>query len=249
MRKDDKKIDSTPPDHHARRIRESLEAWAATIRDDPIRSALGRTVHANFEATAQQAAAALAPQEGDGISAAQLQSLTRGLISLAVREEMKWITDIAGVCETPAEARFAIGLETVIKAGDLVAFWKLPGDEAGAKTLFGDIEQAQEDGIDQVFEIEPQAMVGEEPGARYRLDFLIKSLKVTGDRSSPIRQVELGVEIDGRLHATDASRAHDAERDDFLASRGIIVRRFTGKQIYDDPYGCASRVIERLLTS
>lgn len=45
----------------------------------------------------------------------------------------------------------------------------------------------------------------------------------------------LVVEVDGDSHETDAGRAHDKRRDDFLKDQGFRVLRFDNSQVLDGP--------------
>jgi very-short-patch-repair endonuclease len=73
--------------------------------------------------------------------------------------------------------------------------------------------------------IEPQKQVGP-----YRVDFLIAD--------------QLVVEVDGYLYhrATRDQLIRDYTRDRYLASKGYTVMRFSGYEVWDDPWRCAHEV-------
>lgn len=55
------------------------------------------------------------------------------------------------------------------------------------------------------------------------------------------------VECDGKeFHSSSEQRAHDKERDDFMERAGLLVLRFTGKEITSNLQACVIRIIEEL---
>lgn len=83
----------------------------------------------------------------------------------------------------------------------------------------------------------PQAKIG-----NYRLDFLIAHVSPDGSK------IFVAVECDGHdFHErTKAQAAHDKMRDRFVTARGIKVLRFTGSEIYNDPFGCWAETLNVL---
>ena len=79
--------------------------------------------------------------------------------------------------------------------------------------------------------IQPQARVGE-----YFADFLLQN---NGGLFA-------AVEIDGHeFHQKTKEQAErDHRRDREFARRGIFVLRFTGSEVFRDPFGCAVEVVE-----
>jgi very-short-patch-repair endonuclease len=73
--------------------------------------------------------------------------------------------------------------------------------------------------------VEPQKQIGP-----YRVDFLIAD--------------QLVVEIDGYLYhrATREQLIRDYTRDRYLAAKGYTVMRFSGYEVWDDPWRCAHEV-------
>jgi very-short-patch-repair endonuclease len=73
--------------------------------------------------------------------------------------------------------------------------------------------------------VDPQKQIGP-----YRVDFLIAD--------------QLVVEIDGYLYhrATRNQLIHDYTRDRYLAAHGYTVMRFSGYEVWDDPWRCAHEV-------
>lgn len=78
--------------------------------------------------------------------------------------------------------------------------------------------------------ITPQAQIG-----KYRVDFLIE------DAATGVRAV---LECDGHdFHERTKEQAQkDRSRDRELQSKGYLVLRYTGSEIYRDPWKCASDV-------
>lgn len=71
---------------------------------------------------------------------------------------------------------------------------------------------------------------------RYRVDFLVFS-----DGNC------VAVELDGHeFHKSREDRSRDAERDRWLAGRKIQTIRWTGSQVYADPQGCVSELLNVL---
>lgn len=69
------------------------------------------------------------------------------------------------------------------------------------------------------------------PIGPYRVDFMLTGLE----------KDQLVVEVDGHeFHEkTKAQAQHDKERDRFLISQGFQVARFTGSEVFADPFQCA----------
>jgi very-short-patch-repair endonuclease len=80
------------------------------------------------------------------------------------------------------------------------------------------------------------------PVGKYKADFLF-SLKATDGSAK-----ELVVEIDGHdFHErTKAQAAHDKARDRWMTGTNYQVMRFTGSEVYANPFKCATEVAERL---
>ena len=71
---------------------------------------------------------------------------------------------------------------------------------------------------------------------RYRLDFLV----FYGGSA-------VAVELDGHdWHKTKEQRGHDAARDRWFAARKVTTLRFTGSQVFADPQGCVSELLNIL---
>lgn len=73
----------------------------------------------------------------------------------------------------------------------------------------------------------------------YRLDFAIVS---TEDPAAP----RVAIECDGHDYheRTKEQAAADKRRDRELTSRGWVVIRYTGSEIWDDPIGCATTAVD-----
>jgi very-short-patch-repair endonuclease len=86
-----------------------------------------------------------------------------------------------------------------------------------------------------IFTVHPQIEIG-----NYRVDFLIKSK--SGD-------TQIVVECDGHdFHEkTKEQAAKDKKRDRYLVGRGFKVLRFTGHEIWKDPWLCALEVNDLIM--
>lgn len=76
----------------------------------------------------------------------------------------------------------------------------------------------------------------------YRADFFFKVV----DKDGTLRQ--LVVEVDGHdFHErTKAQAAHDKSRDRWMTGNGYHVMRFTGSEVYANPFKCAQDVADRI---
>lgn len=87
------------------------------------------------------------------------------------------------------------------------------------------------------------ALLAQAPFDPYRPDFAVVSYFEKDCDTLPWL---LLVEADGHnFHErTKEQAARDRSRDRFFASRGAVVLRFTGSEIYADADGCACEVVE-----
>lgn len=84
---------------------------------------------------------------------------------------------------------------------------------------------------DYIFTVESQVSVG-----IYFADFVL---------FSNIESVDFVVEIDGHeAHKTKEQRFNDYRRERFLQKEGYIVIRFTGSEVFVDPYKCIEDIEE-----
>lgn len=83
--------------------------------------------------------------------------------------------------------------------------------------------------------IYPQVDIGP-----YRADFYFEAF----DKESGERWFQMIIECDGHVfhEKTKEQARRDKKRDRWFQSRGIIVLRFTGSEVWGDPYECASEV-------
>lgn len=105
--------------------------------------------------------------------------------------------------------------------------------EAEARLLAGDIPNP----VTTLF-VRPQAKIG-----GYRVDFLVHAHDHK-DRSKGRRR--LVIECDGhQFHErTKEQAAKDRSRDRWLTSHDYDVFRFTGSEIWRNPWGCAEQVLD-----
>jgi very-short-patch-repair endonuclease len=85
--------------------------------------------------------------------------------------------------------------------------------------------------------LEQQGRVG-----KYRADFLFQLKDEAG------KPVALVVEVDGHdFHErTKQQAAHDKSRDRWMTANGYVVLRFTGSEVYANPFVCAIEISERI---
>lgn len=140
-----------------------------------------------------------------------------------------------GLCESPIEQRLLAAM----------MFMELPlffDGENDLPAIFG--QDIQGDGhppfADEWVSIIPQKSIGE-----YRVDFLIRAKFF---KRTP-RDI-LIVECDGHdFHEKNKEQAaRDKSRDRFFVTQGLSVLRFTGSEIYRDPFRCAEEISRTLFT-
>ena len=80
----------------------------------------------------------------------------------------------------------------------------------------------------------------------YRADFLIDSILICDVEYACEKPIL--VECDGYAsHHTKEQRNHDVERENNLKMGGYSIIRFTGSQVYNNPYDCVMRVFKFLM--
>lgn len=122
-------------------------------------------------------------------------------------------------CESPIERIFALELSRVCKASEL--------------NFMGDIFEWKTQGEVTVFE-------GRHREKKYRADFLVDFLKqVNGIH------YQFVIECDGHeFHEkTKEQAAKDKKRERNMLESGIVVIRFTGSEVHENPYKCATQAI------
>lgn len=255
-------MQSTPADRSAANIRRRMERFGKAVSTDEaiseaVRSvhgsSLSKTVHQNFTAGTKWLRKQLNQDGNSHLSEEVLQSAIRGLASLAIWDRLKDLRDVLAKCESPAEELFLIALDTVLTVRSIPFVYTLssdpPMDQMTLEDLASEFDQAR-----HIVEVKPQGEIDrpdEKPSwdsVPYRADFLVTCVRRTDDRRLPIRQTVTAIEIDGRGHATDASRNRDNERDRVFREQAIITDRYTGVDILKDPFGCAERAVSHFLS-
>lgn len=104
----------------------------------------------------------------------------------------------------------------------------------------------------RAIDIFAQQEINTSSGKRYILDFLVKPVRPQELKTIKILPVDgflLAIECDGKKfhNQTNEQRIYDRERDYNLQKDGITTLRFSGKRIYNDPYGCAEEAIEMMV--
>lgn len=80
-------------------------------------------------------------------------------------------------------------------------------------------------------------------GKKYIIDFVIEFSPIFFNTG-----IRYAIELDGYdYHSSKEQMNHDYERERALQKEGYKVIRFTGSQIYKDPFGCAREVIEMVV--
>lgn len=94
-------------------------------------------------------------------------------------------------------------------------------------------------GSSMPLKVAPQHWLRDKDGQnRYRIDFMIEH-ETTG--------VKIAVECDGfAYHETREAAARDKARDRFIQAAGVPVLRFTGSEIWAQPYTCAREITDAL---
>jgi very-short-patch-repair endonuclease len=89
------------------------------------------------------------------------------------------------------------------------------------------------------FTVAPQQWLRDKDGQnRYRVDFMVEHATMG---------VKIAVECDGfEYHETPEAATRDKARDRFIQAAGIPVLRFTGSEIWAQPYTCAREVANAL---
>jgi len=142
----------------------------------------------------------------------------------AIKEQAECAFDVAARdCESPIEKLM------------LAALAFLPASVWG-DTLCGSIIDNQ---ASLPLEIIPQFQIG-----AYRVDFAIRLSDPRDEARSDLQAFKIVVECDGHdFHEKTKEQAQrDKARDRALSRMGWTVLRFTGSEIYRDPFACAAQV-------
>ena len=155
--------------------------------------------------------------------------VAREIVASALQDFMWAQTDTFNAmreqCESPIEELFLGGLMAAsLRHGDCIEFSE-GGLLAGAVPLRPTCYQ--------------QVRMGD-----YRVDFFII-------KPSPKGVTNIVVECDGHeFHAVSKEQmARDRKRDRYFTSAGYVVLRFTGSEIFADPYHCGYEVVKMAVLS
>jgi very-short-patch-repair endonuclease len=176
--------------------------------------------------------------ESDAVAHAGLRLLADQMIT-HVRLEV-W--QLRQACESPIELPIALALMTVARHEGISVKLVLPdGSEEGDRfeptggTRFPDL----------MLRIEPQAQLGE-----HRVDFYLTLDGSIGTEQGQVRSASkrMVVECDGHDYHewTKEQARRDRERDRNLQSFGFLVYRYTGREIWEDVFTCATQVVGSL---
>lgn len=136
--------------------------------------------------------------------------------------------------DTEIEKLFVAAMLAYEKWGDPSIDLRLPRTEEDERKYFDDAAKRH------IIVMRPQAQVGE-----WRVDFLIHAFAWKRD-GTPDRWRKLIVECDGHdFHErTKEQAAKDRGRDRLVQMDGIEIFRFTGSELWRDPWGCAKQVYD-----
>jgi very-short-patch-repair endonuclease len=143
------------------------------------------------------------------------------------------------VCESPIERMFLLALEFCSLASTLAVQHRL--------IVLPDSEREDVGKRDRELCIEPQAKLG-----KYRADFLITWHSRLAPRpGGPTFTRRIVVECDGHdFHERTKEQARrDKARDRTLQASGLVVMRFTGSEIWENPFTCANEVLMSLVAA
>ena len=98
--------------------------------------------------------------------------------------------------------------------------------------------------------IRPQFTLRCRNGARYRLDFQVTYLNNLSDNYEEYDTHFLAVEVDGHeFHEKTKQQARrDKQRDRDIARAGYTILRFTGSEVYADPFKVADEIVDTFST-
>ena len=160
--------------------------------------------------------------------------IARSVLNDVASEIVEFSSEAPG--DSPIEKIFLTALYAQLRFGQCehdTMF--IPKDDAHLERLFK-IKECRMGLI-----VKPQAHV-----AGWRVDYLIHAYDNGYFSKKPDTWMKLIVECDGHnFHErTKGQAARDRSRDRDAQALGIPVYRFTGSEIWKDPYGCAWSVIE-----
>jgi len=166
----------------------------------------------------------------------------REQVRQAIQDSHGEVAHAYGRCESPIERAMAAAL---IVAGGKLAERSFFADDRGRLMVLG-MHFKDPTALDW-FSIQPQVQLGE-----YRVDFLVTYSHIAipaFERAGyePVSQQAV-VECDGHdFHERTKEQAkRDKQRDRTLQAMGLPVFRFTGSEIWNAPFRCASEVLIHL---
>lgn len=93
-----------------------------------------------------------------------------------------------------------------------------------------------------VWQMDPMAYVIDHQVeiGRYRADFVVTF------KMAPYEPIRVVVECDGHdFHEKTKEQAeHDKRRDRFMTAQGFTVMRFTGRELWRDPFACVEEIVD-----
>jgi very-short-patch-repair endonuclease len=151
--------------------------------------------------------------------------------------ETEWMVEEKTVGDSEIEKLFFLAILFRIRFGSTeYSDILVPADPDMEKRLLADTVEAG-----TTLFIRPQAHVGD-----YRVDFLITAMNLHASVASQRVWRRLVVECDGhQFHErTKEQAAKDRSRDRWLTSKDFDVYRFTGSELWRDPWACAEQVLD-----
>lgn len=156
---------------------------------------------------------------------------------------------VIGESESKLADRISVHLENFfIEVAQAIENCESPIEKLISLELNQAIKQSRLERMVDVIEVIPQAEVevyeGRPKERLYRVDLLVRLTKFI----SAVDSIEyaFAIECDGHDYheRTKEQAARDRQRERDLMNHGIAVIRFTGSEIYDDPFGCAREAIQ-----
>lgn len=157
--------------------------------------------------------------------------LVRQVALFKVREELvstaDSISELMSYCESPIEQDLLAALITVWSDDYDINYWQMPIDIFSKPTLH----------------IEPQFKAG-----KFRIDFRVRIQLYDPTTKNWDFIKSVLVECDGHdFHERTKEQAQrDRSKDRYFQKSSMPLLRFTGSEIYADPFRCATEVIEFL---
>lgn len=162
------------------------------------------------------------------------------------------------IIEKKVEERMALHVEdTLLTMYQAIHQCESPIEKIFAIELDREVAKSKLNHYGDVFDWTPQCEIKVNEGlnseTKYRVDFMVEFVRFNRDGGEG-NIYKFVIECDGHdFHEKTKEQAtRDKKRDRDLMENGITVIRFTGSEIYDNPYRCARsavKIIEKYIIS